>query len=294
MAKNTEDKVDIHALLANMRADLEKKGQELLVSNRMNIEKTNLMRRAEFIINAAEEYMTLVSRDYKYEAVNDAYCEAYGMKAEEIIGRTIWEQWGQERGEDIKQYLDKALAGESAQDHNWYDFPAVGRRYFEVCYYPYNCKEGGGVTHVVIISHDATDRKVAEDKLQATCDALLQKNEELRDVCKVFEEFLFYSPVAIHLKDDQLRILRVSNKYAEKARMSVQDLIGKSNVEIWGEDIGVSLDRLDKQVLESRLPLVAEESIRGERFISTRFYVEIKGKPRLGGFTMDWPIIKSD
>lgn len=285
---------DINAVLGNLKEELQRKGQELLISNKINEEKTNLMRRAEFIINAAEEYMTLVNRDYVYEAVNDAYCEAYGMKAEEIIGRTIWEQWGEERGNDIKQFLDKALSGESAQDHNWYEFPAIGKRYFEVCYYPYNCKDGGGVTHVVIVSHDATDRKVAEDKLQETCNELRQKNEELRDVCKVFEEFLFYSPVAIHLKDDQLRILRVSNKYAEKARMSVKDLIGKSNTEIWGEEIGVRLDELDRKVLDTKLPLVAEESIYGERFVSTRFYVEIKGKPRLGGFTMDWPILLSD
>lgn len=293
MAKDTGN-VDIHALIANLRDDLEKKGREVLIANQENIRKTNLMRRAEFIINAAEEYMALISRDYKYEAVNDAYCEAYGLEAEEIIGRTIWEQWGQERGDDIKRFVDGALAGEAQQDHNWYEFPAVGNRYFEVCYYPYNCKEGGGITHVVVVSHDATDRKVAEEALQKTCDELRQKNEELRDICKVFEEFLFYSPVAIHLKDDQLKIIRVSNKYAEKAKMAVGEIIGKSNVEVWGEEVGARLDELDRQVLESKLPLVIEERIHNEKFVSTRFYVEIKGKPRLGGFTMDWPILQSE
>jgi PAS domain S-box-containing protein len=284
MTEQDKTAEDIQDLVAKMK----KKGDELVQANKERLLLEQQWKRAEFIINAAEEYMTLINRDYAYEAANDAYCSAYGAKTcSEVIGKSIYDQWGDVRGLDIKGLIDRCLDGEVVRDNNWYEFPAIGKRYFEVSYYPYRCKEGGGITHVVVVSHDETERKEAEDKLQAINVALLKKIEELRDTCRVFEQFLYYSPVAVYLKDDQLRIVKVSKKYAEKAKAgNADDLIGKSNIEIWGETFGLQLDTEDTVVLTTKEPKIFEESIDGEKYISTKFYIEIKGKARLGGFTM--------
>lgn len=266
---------------------LKRLGDDLLASNKARLENEKKWRRAEFIINAAEEYMTLINRDYIYEVANDSYCMAYGVAdCDEVIGKSIFDQWGETRGEEIKGLIDRCFSGEIVRDANWYEFPAIGKRYYEVSYYPYRCKNNGAITHVVVITHDETERKIAEEKLQEINENLLRKNEELQDTCRVFEQFLDNSPIAVYLKDDQFRLVKVSKKYAEKAKKSREEILGKNNVEVWGEPFGLQLDEADSIVLTTKRDHMFEEVIEGEKYISTKFYIEIKGKARLGGFTM--------
>ena len=66
-----------------------------------------MLNRYEFIVNTSSELMTLISRDFRYEAVNDWFCIALNMKREDIIGRTVAEIWGEEAfARGIKGHLD--------------------------------------------------------------------------------------------------------------------------------------------------------------------------------------------
>ena len=45
--------------------------------------------------NTSSEFMSMVNKEYVYEAVNNSYCVAQGMKREDIIGKTVAEILGQ-------------------------------------------------------------------------------------------------------------------------------------------------------------------------------------------------------
>jgi PAS domain S-box-containing protein len=130
------------------------------------VEEEEMRRRYEFIVNTSQEFMTLVGKDYTYEAVNESYCRAHDKTFAEIVGRTVAEVWGEERYcAQIKECLDKCLAGNEVHYQDWFEFAALGLRYFDVAYYPYYSDEGT-VSHAVVVSRDITERKKVEEQLR--------------------------------------------------------------------------------------------------------------------------------
>ncbi|MCL4294629.1 MAG: PAS domain S-box protein [Anaerolineae bacterium] len=124
-----------------------------------------MWRRYEFIVNNSKEYMTLVSREYVYEAVNESYCKALGKTREQIVGKTVADIWGEGVYlEKIKETFDESFSGKEVQFQGWLAYPMLGERYMHVTYYPYRTPEGI-VTHTVVVSRDITERKQTEEAL---------------------------------------------------------------------------------------------------------------------------------
>jgi len=135
-------------------------------------------RQYEFIADAAKDLMTLVNRDYIYEAVNEAYARAHRLKREDIISRTISEMWGEKSFTGIiRPYIDRCFRGEDIHYQAWFEFPALGLRYFDVTYYPYR-NQGNEVSHAVVVSHDMTEHHRAEETLKQSLDDLARILEE--------------------------------------------------------------------------------------------------------------------
>ncbi|MDM8535923.1 ATP-binding protein [Desulfobacterales bacterium HSG17] len=121
-------------------------------------------RKYEFIANASKDFMTLINRNYIYEAVNKSYCEAHNKKREDIIGRSVPEVWNKERFEnDIKKYLDKCFAGNEINYEEWFEFDGNDRQCYNVSYYPYY-NENGKITHAAVVSRDVTAYRQAEEQ----------------------------------------------------------------------------------------------------------------------------------
>jgi len=125
------------------------------------------LRKYEFIANTAGSLMTLVDRDYRYVAANNAYCLAQGKDRAELIGRTMSELWGEEVFRaTLKPAVDACLLGRTVNYEATFRFPSDRVKVYDVTYYPYWQQEGGWyVTHVVVVSHDITERRLAEQTL---------------------------------------------------------------------------------------------------------------------------------
>ena len=125
------------------------------------------LRKYERIISAAQEHMSLLDRNYIYQAVNDAYLKAHSKKRDEIIGHSVSELLGQQVFNKLaKDKLDQCLAGEDIHYQSWFDFPGLGRRYMDVAYYPF-FEEDRSVSGVVIASRDITEKMKLESQFQA-------------------------------------------------------------------------------------------------------------------------------
>ena len=143
------------------------------ITDRTVYEETR--KKYEFITSASKDLMTLIRNDFVYEAANEAYCSAHQKLREEIVGRTVEEVWGREAFAVIGEYLGLCFKGEEVHYQKWFDFAALGHRFFDVAYYPYRDPHGA-VTHVVVVSRDRTEYKLAEDQVaesQRTLSTLL-------------------------------------------------------------------------------------------------------------------------
>ena len=125
----------------------------------------DMLKKYERIVDTSIDQMSLVNRDYVYEAVNEAYVKNHDLKREDIVGHSVAEINSQIAFEKtIKSHLDAALEGRIIQYQSEFKYRGLGQRYMDVWYFPYkNAKNE--VSAVVVHVKDITETKIMEDKL---------------------------------------------------------------------------------------------------------------------------------
>jgi diguanylate cyclase (GGDEF)-like protein/PAS domain S-box-containing protein len=117
----------------------------------------------EKILNASRDFITLVSRDYVYEYVNESYCREIGLDSSSIMGRTVADVWGKAKFENkIKRHLDECFTGLESHDIDRFLF-GQEEKYAQVSYYPY--REGDEVTHAMVYTHDISALKDLQTRI---------------------------------------------------------------------------------------------------------------------------------
>lgn len=132
------------------------------------------------IVNTTKDLLTLIDADFRYVAANDAYGRAHGKAREEIIGRSVPDLWGAEVFQKIIHgHLSRCFEGQEVRYQEWFSFPKLGRRFFEVSYYPYPAD--GPTTHAIVVTHDITELHTAQETARQLNEALEQRIRERKE-----------------------------------------------------------------------------------------------------------------
>ena len=116
------------------------------------------------IVSSSSDLIALLDTGYRYMAVNRAYGEAFGLAPEEVVGRIVNEVFGEEFFETvIRPQADLCLHGEQVRYQSWVDYPAIGRQFVDVNYYPY-CSDAGEIIGFVVNARTITEQKRAEEE----------------------------------------------------------------------------------------------------------------------------------
>ncbi len=128
------------------------------------------LERYVFMVTASRDFMSLINREYIYEAISDSFCEAYEKRREEIIGKHVRDLWGGETFEKfVKPNLKRCFRGERVIEQAQFHFGTEREKHLEVCYNPFYGEEST-VTHAAVVTRDITRYKQLEQELKKAKD----------------------------------------------------------------------------------------------------------------------------
>lgn len=123
-------------------------------------------RRYEFMINTTQDPTILVDANERFQAVNDAYCRLHDLPREQIIGIPVEDIEGKVNFQAYFQpMLVRAMAGHRERFEGWLNLKTSGHKYYDIAFSPF-LSTRDHVSHVVIVFHDETVRKAAEDRIR--------------------------------------------------------------------------------------------------------------------------------
>jgi len=238
------------------------------------------LRRYEQIISSTADLMAFVDQSCVYQAVNDAFVRAYDLPRDAIVGKAMYDVHGEEVFESrLKEALDRCLAGEEAHYQAWFDFPATGRRFMDVAYYPYH--DGAGKDSGVVVSwRDLTETHTLSEKLsyQASHDALTglvnrrEFEQRLRDLIDLARNEQTEHALC-YLDLDQFKVINdtcghvAGDELLRQLGMLLPDKVRKGDTlaRLGGDEFGVLMERCSI-VQATRVANVLLDAIRNLQF----------------------------
>src|SRR5215813_8011824 len=126
----------------------------------------NVVRESERLLSLITDrspvLIAYVGADRTFKFVNKPYAARFGLRQQDVIGRTIQEIIGEEAYATIEHYTNMALRGERVEFEMELVLRGIGARYVWVTYEP-EFEEVGQVTGYVATILDITNRKQAEE-----------------------------------------------------------------------------------------------------------------------------------
>jgi len=131
------------------------------------------LRSFEQIVASTPDLIALVDRKYRYQTVNDAYADAFGLTKQSIQGKQLKTILDKNHFEKhTKPNLRKAFSRQLVKFECWMNLPTRGRRFMSITYHPLHVQDLKS-KYVVVNAHDITELKFAEDERQRVFDVSL-------------------------------------------------------------------------------------------------------------------------
>ena len=107
--------------------------------------------------------LTRCSRDMRYRFVSESYAAMLGRRPEDLVGKSITENIGEEAFRTILPYVEKALRGERVEYESEVAYRGIAVRTLHVVYTP-DKNEYGEVVGWIASILDITDQKQAQER----------------------------------------------------------------------------------------------------------------------------------
>jgi PAS domain S-box-containing protein len=175
-------------------------------------------RRLRFISDHSPVLIVYFGADQIYKFVNKAYAERFGLRPQDIVGRSLVEMLGQEAYASIKPYVETVLRGERVEYETQVPYHGLGPRYVWAAYEP-EFDDSGRVIGFVAAIIDITARKQAEE-------ALRYSEERFS---KAFEA----SPLAMTITSLRTgRLMEVNETFTRLSGYTREDAVGRTTLEL--------------------------------------------------------------
>ena len=116
------------------------------------------------LVDQLPGYIAYVNAEtLRYEFVNKGYENVFGIPREKIVGAAIKDIIGEANYRFAQKFIDEAKSGKSVSYENVFN-TVLGKRWIQVNFSPLFDKDGRVAT-IVLLNHDITERKLAEEAM---------------------------------------------------------------------------------------------------------------------------------
>lgn len=143
------------------RALLELASDVLGASLNEAYELENERRRQRILVDSLPVLVSYIDSEKIYREANAAYLDWFGLKAEQIVGHHVADVLGENAYDQVRPYMDAALAGERVTFETEVPYAHGGPRPVEADYSPHFGAHGG-VEGFYVLVRDMSDRRRAQ------------------------------------------------------------------------------------------------------------------------------------
>jgi two-component system, NtrC family, sensor kinase len=193
------------------------------------------------------------------EYVNPRFTYVTGYSFEESIGRNprILKS-GEKSPEEYRDIWQTITSGKEWRGE-FHNRKKNGELYWEYASISPIKNSDGVITHFVAVKEDITERKQIEEKIT---ESMLQQQAILNNI-----------PDMAWLKDSESRFIAVNEPFKQACGKKHDELIGKTDFDLWPHELAAKYISDDKEVILSRTRKIVEEPLRdatgAERWIET-------------------------
>ncbi|HUL28877.1 MAG TPA: PAS domain S-box protein, partial [Thermodesulfobacteriota bacterium] len=197
----------------------------------------------------------------RFTSVNDVMCQYLGYSREELLSMNPFDIMDEKNASLFRRRIRRQLNGEEIDDSIEYQVRAKDGREYDAVLDVTFTYEDGKPKGALVIAHDITERKRAE--------------ESLRENQMLLSAIIENTPDPVYVKDVQSRIVMANRALAKVAGKPLEKILGKTDSEYYGDlSTGQLLREHDLSVMKSGQSEVAEETVptpQGYRtFLSTK------------------------
>lgn len=211
--------------------------------------------------------------------VSDHWLATLGYTREEVIGRKITDFFS----EASREYAESTVfplffrTGQ-CQDISYQFLKKNGEPMEMLLSAIAERDEAGQIVRSLAVSIDVTERQRAEVALKEAQQELSHYAQDLerqvrkrtRELASIFQ----YTPAVIFLKDYEGHYLMVNPRFEELFGLRLEDVKGKTDHELFPQEVADNLQRHDLQVLSKAQPIQVEEQVYHQDGVRT--YLSVK------------------
>ncbi len=189
------------------------------------------------LVDSSADPIAGLAADGRILSWNPAAEQLYGYDSAEVEGRNLADLAAPEHRELVEEALRRVAEGETVDGFEVAQLSSEGRRFHVALTMSPVFGEDGEVGAVSLICRDVTARKKAESTMS-------QQIEGARELLGDWREHVF-------VKDRDLRFTYVNDAFARSQGLDPEEIIGKTDFDLFPPEEAEAYREADRQVLES-------------------------------------------
>jgi len=204
--------------------------------------KSSPLHPGPFLWNKSKDIFFIKDLNLKYNSVNEAWVKSTNISKEEAKGKSDFDLFDKDLATDFRKSDEEAI--EIGSSSTIIEVPSDGEIYYHMSIKQAIKDSEGKVIGLFGLRRDVTDQQIVKRTLE-------EKNV-------IVEQLLKFSPNPIFIKNLDLTYTLVNEAYTNIHNKPLDEIIGKSDYELFDSETAEKFRLYDKQVIENKKVVIRE------------------------------------